>query len=105
LNLTCQLNHLLPIELQICLVVSNDPSALVALTSVAGSLKRLTQYADGGRVECYADYRSVDVRLRNVEIIRLSRVCICLSNRWHLTHWTADSNQRVVKGVFSYLVN
>ena len=48
LNLPCQLNHLVPIEEQICLVISDDPSALVAVTSVAGSFKRLTQYADGG---------------------------------------------------------
>jgi hypothetical protein len=96
LKLTCQLNRLIPIEEQIFLVVSDDPCALVALTSIAGSFKRLTQYAVGGRVEGYADYRSVDVRLRNVETIRLSRVCICLFNRWHWTHWTAESNQIVV---------
>ena len=39
-NLTCQLNRLIPIEVRICLVVSDDPGALAPLTGFASVFKK-----------------------------------------------------------------
>ena len=40
LNLTCQFNRLIPIEVRICLVVSDDPGALAPLTGFASLFKK-----------------------------------------------------------------
>jgi hypothetical protein len=41
LNLACQLNRLVPSQVRVCLVVSNNPSALAVLASITRLFKKL----------------------------------------------------------------
>ena len=53
LNLARQQNRLVPSQVRVCLVVSNNPSALTALASITRLFKKLTEHADGRRVKAY----------------------------------------------------
>ncbi len=41
LNLVCQLNRLVPSQVRVCLVVSNNPGALAVLASITRLFKKL----------------------------------------------------------------